>query len=63
MMRLVSTNSMAISVACHAPEEDVADGYLLPVPWGLVAVQGGVGECVFTTASDVKWPEIGRMYR
>ncbi|KAK8085738.1 hypothetical protein PG997_007009 [Apiospora hydei] len=51
VMRIVSTNSRAISAACHALEEDRKEGYLLPLRWGVVEIkEGGVGHCTFTTA-------------
>lgn len=64
-MSMVSTNSRAISSACHVLQEDQADGYLLPVRWGCVEVTDGVGKCTFTTAPDdeMKAPEPGYMYR
>ncbi|KAK0670153.1 hypothetical protein QBC41DRAFT_273392 [Cercophora samala] len=65
VMRMVSTNSRAISAACHVLLEDREDGYLLPVQWGVVAMSGGVGKCAFTTApeEDIKMPEEGRLYK
>ncbi|KAK1757299.1 hypothetical protein QBC47DRAFT_442112 [Echria macrotheca] len=50
VMRMVATNSRAISAACHVLEEDREDGYLLPVQWGVVSMTKGVGKCTFTTA-------------
>ncbi|KAI8627230.1 hypothetical protein F5Y19DRAFT_183173 [Xylariaceae sp. FL1651] len=54
-MSLVSTNSMAISAACHALPEDRDCGYQLPLQWGVVEIgEDGIGHCAFTTApSDV----------
>ncbi|ORY71967.1 uncharacterized protein BCR38DRAFT_418535, partial [Pseudomassariella vexata] len=50
-MRMVSTNSRAISAACHTLCEDQKDGFQLPVQWGVVEVgEDGVGHCTFTTA-------------
>ncbi|KAH8179484.1 hypothetical protein LIA77_01003 [Sarocladium implicatum] len=49
-MPMVSTNSKAISAACHALEGDKREGWLLPVQWGVVSVHGGVGHCTFTSA-------------
>ncbi|PFH60353.1 hypothetical protein XA68_11095 [Ophiocordyceps unilateralis] len=65
MMRMVGTNSRAISAACHILEEDRADGYLLPVQWGVVEQTGGVGRCAFTTAPvhEVREPREGMEYR
>ncbi|KAF7521935.1 hypothetical protein G7054_g12302 [Neopestalotiopsis clavispora] len=57
-MRMVSTNSRAISAACHVLEGDRQNGYLLPVQWGVVEVAGGVGHCAFTTAPAHKLPEL-----
>ncbi|KAI2473651.1 hypothetical protein F4781DRAFT_440988 [Annulohypoxylon bovei var. microspora] len=64
-MRMVSTNSMAISAACHVLPEDIKDGYLLPVQWGVVEMKNGVGKCAFTTApSDrIRMPETGLKYK
>ncbi|KAI1334924.1 hypothetical protein F5Y15DRAFT_409374 [Xylariaceae sp. FL0016] len=61
-MRLVATNSRAISAACHVLREDIADGHLLPVQWGLVEVTDGVGKCAFTTAAHVHQPTEGHRY-
>ena len=49
-MPMVSTNSKAISAACHVPEDDKREGWLLPVQLGVVSVHGGVGHCAFTSA-------------
>ncbi|KAI2780088.1 hypothetical protein F4815DRAFT_471190 [Daldinia loculata] len=64
-MSMVSTNSMAISAACHALEEDREEAYLLPVRWGVVEIKDGVGKCTFTTAPDdkIKAPEVGLKYK
>ncbi|KAI1801235.1 hypothetical protein F4811DRAFT_468442 [Daldinia bambusicola] len=64
-MSMVSTNSMAISAACHVLEEDREEAYLLPVQWGVVEIKDGVGKCTFTTAPDnrIKKPEVGLEYR
>ncbi|KAI1208973.1 uncharacterized protein F4807DRAFT_467948 [Annulohypoxylon truncatum] len=63
-MSMVSTNSMAISAACHVLKEDQEDGYLLPVQWGVVEIRGRVGKCAFTTAPSrkMKMPEPGLEY-
>lgn len=61
-MPLVSTNSRAISAACHTLDEDRADSYLLPVQWGVVKIERGVGHAAFTTAYDMKAVEAGRKY-
>ncbi|KAK8044117.1 hypothetical protein PG993_004141 [Apiospora rasikravindrae] len=54
VMRIVSTNSRAISAACHALKEDMKEGYLLPLRWGVVEVkEDGIGHCTFTTAPQV----------
>ncbi|KAK7931114.1 hypothetical protein PG985_001826 [Apiospora marii] len=51
VMRMVSTNSQAISAACHPLEGDRGEGYLLPLRWGVVELrEDGVGHCTFTTA-------------
>lgn len=66
-MPMVSTNSLAISAACHVLQKDQDGGYLLPVQWGVLSMTGGVGKCAFTTAAvdTVKLPENGpgRVYR
>ncbi|KAI0454823.1 hypothetical protein F5B21DRAFT_504067 [Xylaria acuta] len=49
-MRMVSTNSMAISASCHGLNEDREFGYQLPLQWGVVEIKGGIGHCAFTTA-------------
>lgn len=49
-MRMVSTNSMAISATCHAHPRDRQDGYSLPVRWAVVKSCSGYGHCAFTTA-------------
>lgn len=64
-MRMVGTNSRAISAACHVLEEDRAEGFLLPVQWGVVLQSGGVGRCALTTAAvdEVREPREGMEYR
>jgi hypothetical protein len=64
-MRMASTNSRAISAACHVLPEDRDSGFLLPVQWGVVALSQGVGKCAFTTApqQDIRMPAEGKMYR
>ncbi|KAI1734061.1 hypothetical protein F4680DRAFT_471437 [Xylaria scruposa] len=50
-MSMISTNSMAISAACHVPAEDREYGDQLPLQWGVVEIGGdGIGHCSFTTA-------------
>lgn len=50
-MSMVSTNSMAISAACHSLSEDREFGYQLPLQWGVVEIgEDGTGHCAFTTA-------------
>ncbi|GAW21844.1 hypothetical protein ANO14919_113700 [Xylariales sp. No.14919] len=50
-MSLISTNSMAISAACHSLPEDRQWGHLLPLQWGVVEIgEDGIGHCAFTTA-------------
>jgi hypothetical protein len=61
-MPLVSTNSRAISAACHVLDEDRNDGYLLPVQWGVLQIKGGVGHTAFTTAHVMKTVEVNRKY-
>ncbi|KAI1856560.1 hypothetical protein JX265_011519 [Neoarthrinium moseri] len=53
-MSMVSTNSRAISAACHVLEGDREHGYILPIQWGVVHAKGDVGHCAFTTAPDSK---------
>lgn len=64
-MRMVSTNSRAISAACHALLEDRESGYLLPVQWGVVEMKEGVGKVAFTTAPADKMrdPIPGKLYK
>ena len=64
-MRLASTNSRAISAACHVLEEDRESGYLLPVQWGVVEFRDGVGKLAFTTAPahHITKPIPGLLYR
>ncbi|KAK2046773.1 hypothetical protein LZ31DRAFT_461910, partial [Colletotrichum somersetense] len=63
-MRMVSTNSLAISAACHVLPEDRENGYLLPVQWGVVEMKGGVGKCAMTTAAaeTIRLPKVGLGY-
>lgn len=49
-MPIVSTNSRAISAACHVPPNDVKEGYLKPLGWGVVWAKNGLVHCSFTTA-------------
>ncbi|KAI0966578.1 hypothetical protein F4678DRAFT_475868 [Xylaria arbuscula] len=50
-MSIVSTNSRAISAACHSLSEDREHGHLLPLQWGVVEIgEEGIGHCAFTTA-------------
>ncbi|KAI1757385.1 hypothetical protein F4782DRAFT_478338 [Xylaria castorea] len=50
-MSMISTNSMAISAACHALPEDIEHGHELPLQWGVVEIESdGIGHCSFTTA-------------
>lgn len=59
---LASSNSYAISAACHRPEEDT-DAALKPVMWGEVQTgsDSEVGHCCFTSM-EVTAPVEGRMY-
>ncbi|KAI1269145.1 hypothetical protein F5Y18DRAFT_373760 [Xylariaceae sp. FL1019] len=50
-MSMVSTNSRAISAACHGLPEDREFGYQLPIQWGVIgSADYGVGHCAFTSA-------------
>lgn len=61
-MPLMSTNSAAISAACHPPADDI-DAYLLPVQWGVISSEDSmIGECSFTTSKDVQAPVPGSLY-
>lgn len=64
-MRMVATNSRAISAACHVLEEDRSNGYLMPVQWGVIERSGGIGKCAFTTAPEIEmmWPVEGKRYQ
>lgn len=53
-MPLVGTNSRAISAACRVLPEDQKIGYVLPIQWGVVKSENGIGDCAFTTAWDVE---------
>lgn len=59
---LMSTNSAAISAACHPPADDI-DAYLLPVQWGVISSDDSIiGKCSFTTSRDVQAPVSGSLY-
>lgn len=65
-MSLVSTNSRAISAACHVLPEEVKDGYLLPIRLAVVEVdEFAIRHCAFTTKLDdeVSDLEPGCLYR
>ena len=47
-MPLSATCSGGISAACHPPADDVDTAYL-PVQWGVVSKQNGVGHCSFSS--------------
>ncbi len=47
-MPLSATCSGAISAACHPPPDDV-DAALLPVQWGVVSSDDGLGHCSFSS--------------
>lgn len=47
-MPLSGTCSGAISAACHPPADDV-DAAVLPLQWGVVSTQDGVGHCSFSS--------------
>ena len=59
-MPLVGSNSAAISVACHRPNEDLDAAYK-PVMWGAVKTDGAVGHCCFTSFEVTK-PLEGELY-
>ncbi|KAI1080057.1 hypothetical protein F5B20DRAFT_542097 [Whalleya microplaca] len=63
--RMVSTNSLAISAACHTLTKDRDDGYLFPVQWGVVEIKDGIGHCTFTSASSysIREPKEGMTYQ
>lgn len=65
-MSLVSTNSRAISAACHVLPEETKDSYLLPMRWAVVEVdEFAIRHCAFTAKPDdeVRDLEPGRLYR
>ena len=62
-MPLAGSCSVAISAACHALEYDKANGYMMPVTWGVVEVKGGIGRCAVTTAADIESPKEGIRYQ
>lgn len=47
-MPLSATCSGAISAACHPPPDDI-DVALLPVQWGVVSSEDGLGHCSFSS--------------
>lgn len=62
---LAFTSSAVISAACHQPLPEDGEAHKFPVQWGVVSQdddERGVGHCSFTTARDVRPPEIGREY-
>lgn len=64
-MSLVSTNSRAISAACHVLPDEVKDSYLLPLRWAVVEIdEFAVFHCAFTAKLDdeVSDLEPGRLY-
>ena len=46
-MPLAGSCSAAISAACH-PQADEVDVSLVPLKWGVVDVDKGVGHCAFS---------------
>ncbi|KAI1130524.1 hypothetical protein F5Y10DRAFT_235421 [Nemania abortiva] len=65
-MSMVSTNSMAISAACHGLAEDRDFGHELPLQWGVVEIgEDGIGHCAFTTAPHhvIRKAEEGVLYQ
>jgi hypothetical protein len=58
---LVSTCSIAISAACHRPQEDT-DAHLLPIRWGVVSTDRKTPiRCSLTTLRDVRLPMVGEI--
>lgn len=66
-MPIVSSNSRAISAACHRlPRSVEVDGHLKSLRWGVVHTdQHGIGHCSFTAAPDAEIYELkeGHLYR
>ncbi|KAI0099946.1 hypothetical protein GGR51DRAFT_534244 [Nemania sp. FL0031] len=65
-MSMVSTNSLAISAACHGLAEDREFGHELPLQWGVVEIgEDGIGHCAFTTAPHhvIRKAEEGVLYQ
>jgi hypothetical protein len=63
---VASSNSAAISAACHRPSDDI-DASVLPVKWGAITHGDEVGEepighCCFSSF-EVDFPIEGRMYK
>ena len=60
---LVGNNSLAISAACHPPQDDV-DAAFLPVMWGAVSHENGDmrGHCCLTS-HEVEEPKYGGWYQ
>ncbi|KAF2494479.1 hypothetical protein BU16DRAFT_562134 [Lophium mytilinum] len=56
---LASTYSIAISAACHRPQED-KEASLLPVQWGVITSGNQTPvRCAFTTLRTVRPPQAG----
>ncbi|KAI0183494.1 hypothetical protein EV127DRAFT_352591 [Xylaria flabelliformis] len=65
-MRMLSTNSMAISAACHVLDEDREYGDQLPLQWGVLEIgEDGIGHCSFTTAPchEIRKAQEGVLYQ
>ena len=64
---LVSSNSAAISAACHPKSDEPENAHLLPLQWGVVTVTVDpdgtqIGHCSFSS-EPVSHPHDGRIYR
>jgi hypothetical protein len=64
---LVSSNSAAISAACHPKSDEPENAHLLPLQWGVVTVNvdpdgAQIGHCSFSSEA-VSHPHDGGLYR
>lgn len=62
-MPLAASCSVAISAACHPPDED-RFAHLMPVQWGIINEdEDHVKTCSFTTSRYVRAPKEGDILR
>lgn len=60
---VVSTCSAAISAACHPPQGEDEEGYLLPLQWGVASTIDGIAHCSLTTNEAVHEPRPDAEYK